>query len=60
MNKQQLIEKIDQYCLLHGYSHAVFGVMCMNDSRFVYELKKKRSPTMATVEKVLKFMKVKQ
>ncbi|GIK18963.1 MAG: hypothetical protein AMXMBFR77_16950 [Phycisphaerales bacterium] len=48
--------QVEAFIARHGLSPTTFGLWAMNDSRFVFDLRRGRSCSLATVGKIYRFM----
>jgi len=55
-NSSQFREQVEAFLQAHGFKPTEFGRQAVGDRSFVLNLRRGRSPTLATVDKVLSFM----
>jgi hypothetical protein len=56
MTEEEFQLLVDGFIARHGLSPTTFGLWSLNDSRFVFDLRRGRSCSLATVSKVRRFM----
>lgn len=52
----KLLDDIERYILRHGLTASEFGVEALNDTAFVHRLRRGRSPSGRTIDKVRNYM----
>jgi len=53
---QRLLNDIEEFCRRHGLTVTGFGTAVVNDTAFVHKLRKGRSVTLETAERVRSYM----
>lgn len=53
----EFLQRIEEFLTRTGMSATNFGLKCLKNPRFVFDLRKGASCTLATVDKVLDFIK---
>jgi hypothetical protein len=56
MISSQFREQVETFIEAHGFKPTEFGRQAVGDPSFVLSLRRGRSPTLATADKVLSFM----
>jgi hypothetical protein len=56
MISSQFREQVEAFIEAHGFKPTEFGRQAVGDPSFVLSLRRGRSPTLATADKVLSFM----
>ena len=57
---QSFITDIDQFLARHGLEPSAFGKQALGDPNFIFDLKKGRSPSTRTMDKVRAYMAAQQ
>ena len=53
---QALLTDVEDFCTRAKIDPSRFGIMVLNDSHFVFRLRKGRQPRLATIDKVHRFI----
>ena len=54
--RDRLLQEIEQFIARAGMKPARFGVLCLNDSKFVFRLRNGKDVRMETAEKIRRFI----